>query len=85
MTKQTTFEIASKLEAAMNSKPTKWKYRITYTYRHWIGKPDPTNMGQGGVICADFISMRIRSQELAANGHRVDSIEDITTGRPVAV
>lgn len=51
------------------------EYRITYTHRQWVGKPDPAGFGRGYLTSHSRRWITEQAESLRLNGCRVLRIE----------
>ena len=52
-------------------------YRIEYTYKNWIRKPDPSRFGKATFSCSSLQSRDEKVAWLKKRGHRVDKVVEV--------
>jgi len=50
-------------------------YKVTYQYRQWIRKPDPSGFGKNTVVSDDYSWIHEQCLRLKSQGHRVLAVE----------
>ena len=60
-------------------------WRIVARYQQWIGKPDPSNMGEFFVYSNDPSWLHEHSNKLTSQGHKVYRIEKVAVPRKTRV
>lgn len=50
-------------------------YRVTYTHKAWVGKPDPSGMGKGTLTSRDPSWIHEQAMKLSLKGCKVHKIE----------
>jgi hypothetical protein len=54
------------------------RYRITYTYRQWVGKPDPSGFGRASIDYFDPSAAHEAAMKLRRDGHANVRVTPIT-------
>lgn len=51
------------------------RFRLTYTSKNWVGKHDPSKIGECRLCSDDYSWLHEQAMKLKSQGHRIRSIE----------